>query len=277
MPAADSLTTAPDREELSARYSGLLDVLRGAAASADTAGELPEEVFAALRASGVLGAAVAEEYGGLGGDAVLTNRLIELVAAADPSMAIILFQHYAVSARIGEWGTDAQRARYLPLLAGGEWIAASAWSESGAGADKRNLATKATRVEGGWRLDGAKTFTTGAASRRSTSCSPSPPSRAGSRAPTAATGRRSSWSRPPTPGWSRTPAWTWWACVPPRPASSSCTPARSRTARCSARWARRPRSSPGCGNRARRWARCRRASPNPPTGWPSPTPNAGAW
>jgi hypothetical protein len=62
-----------------------------------------------------------------------------------------------------KWGSEAQRERYLPRLASGVWIAASAWSESGSGAEKRNLATKARRTEGGgWLLEGAKAFTTGA-------------------------------------------------------------------------------------------------------------------
>jgi alkylation response protein AidB-like acyl-CoA dehydrogenase len=154
---------AATRAELAERYASLTEVLQRHAQSADAAAELPQEVFAALRASGILGAAVAVEYGGQGGDSLLTNRLIELTAAADPSVAIILFQHYAVSSRISEWGSEAQRERYLPRLASGEWIAASAWSESGSGADKRNLATKARRTEGGgWLLEGAKAFTTGA-------------------------------------------------------------------------------------------------------------------
>lgn len=164
MAAAEGLITrgVPARAELAERYADLYETLRRNAAAADAGGALPEEVLEALRTSGVLGAAVPTEYGGLGGDAELTNRIVEQVAACDPSVAIILFQHYAVSARIGEWGTDEQRAFHLPKLAGGEWIAASAWSESGASADKRNLATRAEQVEGGWVLDGAKTFTTGA-------------------------------------------------------------------------------------------------------------------
>lgn len=164
MAAAGSVTLGPvpSRAELAEQYAELYDTLRRCAAEADTAAALPDEVFAALRRSGVLGAAISTEYGGHGGDALLTNRICEQVAAVDPSVAIILFQHYAVSARISDWGTAAQHERYLPRLAAGEWIAASAWSESGATADKRNLATKATPVDGGWVLDGAKTFTTGA-------------------------------------------------------------------------------------------------------------------
>ncbi|MEE1929413.1 acyl-CoA dehydrogenase family protein [Streptomyces sp. TRM 70351] len=160
--ATPSPPATPSRDELAARYAALYETLRRCAGPADAAGELPGEVLAALRSSGILGAAIATEYGGHGGDAVLTNRLVEQVAAADPSVAIILFQHYAVSARISEWGTPGQCARYLPELASGAWIAASAWSESGATADKRNLATTAVRADGGWVLDGAKTFTTAA-------------------------------------------------------------------------------------------------------------------
>ncbi|WP_110944178.1 acyl-CoA dehydrogenase family protein [Streptomyces niger] len=152
----------PARHELAQQYAGLYATLQSWALPSDATGELPAEVFTALRESGVLGAAISIEHGGLGGDARLTNRLIEQVAAADPAVAIILFQHYAVSARIEEWGTPAQKARYLPRLASGEWLAASAWSESGAAADKRNLSTKAARTAGGWVLDGAKAFTTGA-------------------------------------------------------------------------------------------------------------------
>ncbi|MER5994068.1 acyl-CoA dehydrogenase family protein [Streptomyces viridosporus] len=121
------------------------------------------ETLTALRASGLLGTAVPARHGGAGGDAAAVNHVVEEVAAVNPSVAIIVFQHFAVSARIAEWGTEEQRERWLPKLAGGLWLAASAWSETGAGAAKRNLAsTGARRADGRWRLDGAKTFATGA-------------------------------------------------------------------------------------------------------------------
>ncbi|MFI9645099.1 acyl-CoA dehydrogenase family protein [Streptomyces sp. NPDC052040] len=162
MPFTEAIARSDSREALAERYAPLYRVLEAEAAAADTAGELPCRVLDALRSSGILGAAVPREYGGQGGDAVLTNRLVEQVAGLDPSVSIILFQHFAVSARITEWGTAAQREHYLPRLADGSWLAASAWSESGAGADKRNIATKAVRVGDDWVLDGAKAFTTGA-------------------------------------------------------------------------------------------------------------------
>ncbi|MCZ7414673.1 acyl-CoA dehydrogenase family protein [Streptomyces sp. WMMC897] len=159
---AEACAVTPGREQLAARYAEFLAALRHLAPTADAAGAPSGGALTALRGSGLLAAAVPAAHGGTGGDALLTNRLVELVATADPSVAIILFQHYAVSARIAEWGTPGQRARWLPRLADGSWLAASAWSESGAGADKRHLATRAVRTDGGWVLDGAKTFTTGA-------------------------------------------------------------------------------------------------------------------
>lgn len=152
----------PDRASLGRKYAALYDVLRAHAAEADRAGRLPEAVLAALRSSGVLATAVPHEFGGEGGGALLVNRIVEQVAAIDPSVAIILFQHFAVTARIVEWGSAQQRAHCLPRLADGRWLAASAWSETGASADKRNIATAAVRTQDGWVLDGAKSFTTGA-------------------------------------------------------------------------------------------------------------------
>ncbi|MFJ9829523.1 acyl-CoA dehydrogenase family protein [Streptomyces sp. NPDC101160] len=127
------------------------------------AGEPDSRALAALRASGLLGTAVPVRHGGAGGDAVAVNRVVEEIAAVNPSAAIIVFQHFAVSARIAEWGSEEQRSRWLPKLADGTWLAASAWSETGAGAAKRNLASTGERLaDGRWRLDGSKTFATGA-------------------------------------------------------------------------------------------------------------------
>jgi alkylation response protein AidB-like acyl-CoA dehydrogenase len=141
----------------------VLDILRAAVEDADTTGKPQPQAIEALRRSGYLGALIPQQYGGLGQDAVFASRLIERLATVDGSTAIILFQHLATTARVLEWGTQAQLRRFLPLLASGEWLAASAWSESGAGANKQNIATKGTRLpDGTWRLDGAKTFTTGA-------------------------------------------------------------------------------------------------------------------
>jgi alkylation response protein AidB-like acyl-CoA dehydrogenase len=140
-----------------------VDTLRESARLTDATGKPDPAAISGLRSSGVLAVGVPTEYGGRGGDAVLVNRVVERVARFNPSVAIILFQHCAVSARIAEWGTFEQKDNLLPRLASGELLAASSWSEPGAGAAKKKINTTATRLPGDrWVLDGTKSFTTGA-------------------------------------------------------------------------------------------------------------------
>ncbi|MGW1766599.1 acyl-CoA dehydrogenase family protein [Streptomyces sp. NPDC002073] len=137
--------------------------LRESAAASARSGRPDAEVLAMLRESGLLGTAVPREYGGGGGDAARVNQVVEGLAAVNPSVAIIAFQHFAVTARITEWGTAHQKDLLLPGLADGSRLAASAWSETGAGAAKRNLSsTGVRRDDGSWVLHGTKAFTTGA-------------------------------------------------------------------------------------------------------------------
>ncbi|WP_433241339.1 acyl-CoA dehydrogenase family protein [Streptosporangium sp. CA-135522] len=141
----------------------VLETLRRSATRTAVSGRPDRRALAELRRSGLLATAVPLEYGGAGGDAATVNEVVERVAAVNPSMAIILFQHFAVTARIGEWGSAAQKATLLPALAAGECLAASSWSEPGAGAAKKRLATTASPLPSGrWLLNGAKSFTTGA-------------------------------------------------------------------------------------------------------------------
>lgn len=152
---------APTRtDSLDELMAGQLAV---SAANADRHGHPDADGLALLRRAGLMGLAVPAEFGGDGADAVELNRCIEQVATANGSAAIMLFQHFAVSARIVGHGSSQQRATVLPLLASGEWLAASAWSEPGAAANKRNISSTAVAVgESGWLLNGTKSFTTSA-------------------------------------------------------------------------------------------------------------------
>ncbi|MEV8504826.1 acyl-CoA dehydrogenase family protein [Actinoplanes sp. NPDC051475] len=121
------------------------------------------EALAALRGSGLLGTAVPARYGGTGGGAPEVNEVVRRLAMVNPSLAIVAFQHFAVSARIAEWGSPRQRRELLPALADGSRLAASAWSEPGAGAAKHHItSTGERRRDGRWTLTGAKSFTTAA-------------------------------------------------------------------------------------------------------------------
>ncbi|WP_119296004.1 acyl-CoA dehydrogenase family protein [Streptomyces sp. YIM 130001] len=118
---------------------------------------------ALARLGGLLAAAVPRAYGGAGGDAADLNRIVEQLATVNPSVAILTYQHFAVASRIAEWGTSAQKAHYLPALADGTCLAASAWNDRGASAASRTTDSRgAEHADGTWVLDGGKTFTTGA-------------------------------------------------------------------------------------------------------------------
>ncbi|GGG65581.1 acyl-CoA dehydrogenase family protein [Paenibacillus radicis (ex Gao et al. 2016)] len=144
------------------RIDSLLEELDRYAVLADDTGRTQQGSLDALKASGLLGSLVPLEYGGLGYDSLFAGRLIASIAEVDPSIAIIVFQHFSVVSRILEWGSLKQRTDYLPKLANGQWLAASAWSETGAGANKQNISTVADRtVDGDWVIGGVKSFTTG--------------------------------------------------------------------------------------------------------------------
>jgi alkylation response protein AidB-like acyl-CoA dehydrogenase len=161
MPGAVALTVDVEVDRPDDALDGLAAELESAARAADDTGHPSPEAVGALRGSGLLAAAIPASYGGLDLDARGLNRLLERLGHIDASLAIIVFQHFAVAARVAEWGTT-EKAVVLPRLTG-QWLAASAWSEVGAGADKRRLATTARRSpHGGWVIDGGKTFVTGA-------------------------------------------------------------------------------------------------------------------
>ncbi|WP_233865925.1 acyl-CoA dehydrogenase family protein [Streptomyces sp. ST2-7A] len=136
---------------------------REAAASSAHTATVDRAALVSLRESGLLATAVPERFGGAGGDGAAINRVVTEIATVNPSLAIIAFQHFAVTSRISEWGTEEQRHRLLPPLADGRLLAASAWSEPNAGAAKQNVSSTAVlRADGTWLLNGAKSFATGA-------------------------------------------------------------------------------------------------------------------
>lgn len=142
---------------------GLEKRLRCSAEESAATGAPDPDALAELRVSGLLATAVPREYGGHGGDAATVNRVVERLAYLDPSVAVIAFQHFAVTVGITEWGTGGQKAEFLPRLADGSCLAASSWSEPGTGAAGRHLGGAGIRrPDGSWALDGTGSFTTSA-------------------------------------------------------------------------------------------------------------------
>jgi alkylation response protein AidB-like acyl-CoA dehydrogenase len=155
------LTLSPNRTENPAEE--VMPLLAAHVEEADRTGYPAGETLAAIRTSELPGLVIPKKFGGSGETTEQLNRRIAEVAYRDPSTAIIMFQHMAVCSRIVEWGTAEQQWRLLPKLASGDWLAASAWSESNAGADKKALSTTASqRPDSSWTISGGKAFTTGA-------------------------------------------------------------------------------------------------------------------
>ncbi len=115
------------------------------------------EIFAEMGAAGLLGATIDESYGGLGADYVtygLISREIERVDSGYRSMMSV--QSSLVMYPIDAYGSDAQRAKYLPKLATGEWIGCFGLTEPDAGSDPAGMKTRAEKIDGGFRLTGSK-------------------------------------------------------------------------------------------------------------------------
>jgi len=115
------------------------------------------EIFREMGDIGLLGPTIPTEYGGPGLGYVsygLIAREVERVDSGYRSMMSV--QSSLVMLPIFEFGTEAQRRKYLPKLATGEWIGCFGLTEPNHGSDPGSMETRAKRVDGGWLLSGAK-------------------------------------------------------------------------------------------------------------------------
>ncbi len=118
-------------------------------------------IFREMGALDMLGIVIPEQYGGAGLGYVaygLCAREIERIDSGFRSMMSV--QGSLVMVPINEFGTDAQKQKYLPKLAKGEWIGCFGLTEPGYGSDPGGMVTRAKKVDGGWSLTGAKTWIT---------------------------------------------------------------------------------------------------------------------
>src|SRR5262249_1659743 len=123
----------------------------------------PKQLFARLGELGLLGIMVPEALGGAGMDALSYAVALEEIARACASTAVAMsVQSSLVCAPILKEGTDAQRARSLPDLAGGKTIGWFALSEPEAGSDAKAQRTRAARDGDRWLINGTKNFITNA-------------------------------------------------------------------------------------------------------------------
>jgi isovaleryl-CoA dehydrogenase len=131
------------------------------AAAIDAAQSFPAESWRQAAELGLLGATAPPEHGGAGlGLAELCIVGEELAAACVSTAATILHQADMVVGRLARHASEEQKRRWLPGLIGGSVIGCLAMTEPEAGSDVMSMRARAERVDGGWRLNGTKTFIT---------------------------------------------------------------------------------------------------------------------
>ena len=140
------------------------DELAPNAAAWDRDHTFPRDALRALGALGVLGIVVPETWGGAGLDYVSLAVALEEIAAGDGATStIVSVQNSVVCGPINAFGSDAQKTRYLPSLAGGEQLGCFCLTEPQTGSDASAIATRADRRDDSYVLNGVKQFiTTGA-------------------------------------------------------------------------------------------------------------------
>jgi alkylation response protein AidB-like acyl-CoA dehydrogenase len=127
----------------------------------DEASEFPAEVVKKLGKMGLLGIIFPAEYGGAGLGYVDYVLAIEELSAVDGSVGLTVAAHNSLGTNhIFLAGSETQRRKYIPLLAGGEWLAAWAITEPGSGSDAGNARTTAVKKGDRYVLNGNKTFIT---------------------------------------------------------------------------------------------------------------------
>src|SRR3954466_7063335 len=121
----------------------------------------PIEVAHRMGELGFLGMLIPEEYDGLGLDTTSYLLALETIAAADPSTAVLMSVHNSLPTQmLLNFGSDAQRERFLKPMARGEMIGAFALSEPDAGSDASSLRCQAVRDGDDWLLTGTKSWVT---------------------------------------------------------------------------------------------------------------------
>ena len=131
------------------------------AAELDREDRVPFDTLKKLAEMGFMGLCVPEGYGGAGMDILSYVLLIEELSRADAGVGVTLAVHTSAgTVPILEYGSEEQKARWVPELARGEKIGCFALTEPTTGSDAAAIQAKAERVDGGYRISGHKQWIT---------------------------------------------------------------------------------------------------------------------
>ena len=159
-----SLETQLSEEERMVRdaaHGYCQDKLMPRVISANREERFDQEIMTELGEQGLLGATVAEEYGGGGASHVAYGLIAREVERVDSGYrSAMSVQSSLVMYPIEAFGTEDQKRKYLPKLATGEWVGCFGLTEPDGGSDPGAMRTRAVPVDGGYRLNGSKMWIT---------------------------------------------------------------------------------------------------------------------
>lgn len=124
--------------------------------------EYPHALVEQMKALGLFGLNIPEEFGGVDVDTTTFARIFEEVARGWLGLAGIIASHSVMADVLVRFGTEEQRRRFLPEMASGERRGGICLTEANAGTDLQNLSTTATRDGGLYRINGSKLWITNA-------------------------------------------------------------------------------------------------------------------
>lgn len=126
----------------------------------DQADEYPHELVEQMKELGLFGATIGQEYGGLGLSARTYAKIVTKVASAWMAPSGIFNSHLIMASAIERFGTEAQKAEFLPRMASGEFRGGIGLTEPNAGTDLQAIRTVARRECDHYVVNGAKTWIT---------------------------------------------------------------------------------------------------------------------
>ena len=129
-----------------------------AAAGWSMGAEPDPALFSKAGALNLMGIEVPTELGGLGLDFAAKIQVCEIIAAMDFGIAMALVNSHNVAARLCRTAPPNVRDKYLPGLMSGTLRGCTALTEPGAGSDFASITTRASKIDGGWRLNGEKAW-----------------------------------------------------------------------------------------------------------------------
>lgn len=152
-------TLTDEQKDIAAMVRDLMEEKVGPRAQEiDEKAEFPVWVADLFRELDIFTVVIPEEYGGVDGRLVTLCAVQEQIARIVPACSMILGVQGLGSTPVLLFGSEEQKRRWLPAFATGEKMTGFGLTEPNAGSDVKAMTTRATRAEGGWRLNGRKCF-----------------------------------------------------------------------------------------------------------------------